>query len=71
MTSKNPELTFYDLKAKKKFRTSNYTLKAIKSEKGTRYFAFTTSPSETTSTRLISKELYDKMQTRAYIKKTF
>lgn len=45
------ELEFYDLKAKKKFTTSKYTIET----KGGRRFAFAMSPSGSRASRILGK----------------
>ncbi len=55
-------LKFYDLKKRKSFYTDKYKVFSKKSIKGTRYFAETTSPSGTKSTRLISKDVYKQVK---------
>jgi len=55
-------LKFYDLKKKKSFYTTNYKIFSKKSTKGTRYFAETTAPSGSKSTRLISKDLFKELK---------
>lgn len=56
------KIKFYDLKKKKSFYTNVYKVFSKKSTKGTRYFAETTAPSGSKSTRLISKDLYKKLK---------
>ena len=46
------ELTFYDLKAKKKFKSSDYKI----TKKGNRSFAICTAPSGIKSYRIVSSK---------------
>jgi len=56
------ELRFYDMKKKKKFRSSKYELKSKKTSTGMRYFAVAKAPSGIDSWRIISKETYQKLK---------
>ena len=49
------KLTFYDLTNRKKFNSSKYTKHSKRVNGRTMYFAKTTSPSGTKTTRILSK----------------
>ena len=51
-------LSFYDVKAKKKFNSSKYDLKTRKIKGTTRYFAVSNAPSKIKAWRIISKSVY-------------
>lgn len=52
-------LNFYDLTAKTKFKSSKYTKHSKRVNGRTMYFAKTTSPSGTKTTRILSKVDYN------------
>lgn len=52
------KLQFYDLKAKEKFETEDYTLESKETIRGKVYFAKTISPSGTKCSRIVTKEFY-------------
>lgn len=52
-------LNFYDLTTREKFSSSKYTKKSKKVNGRTMYFAKTTSPSGTKTTRILSKADYN------------
>jgi len=51
-----PSLTFYDLKAKKKFNSDKFEIVAKNTKRGKTYFAVTTAPSGVKSWRIVGKE---------------
>lgn len=55
-------LNFYDVRKKKKFSTSKYSLRSKRTPKGMRYFAVAKAPSGGDSYRLISKESYNQLK---------
>lgn len=54
------KIKFYDVKAKRKFMSSKYSLKTKNTKAGKKYFAVTIAPSGIESWRIISKEDYKK-----------
>lgn len=56
------KLNFYDVKRKKKFQSSNYSLKSKSTKRGKRYFAVAKAPSGIESWRVVSKEEYRKLK---------
>jgi len=55
-------LSFYDVRKRKKFSTTNYRLRSKRTPKGMRYFAIANAPSGGDSYRLISKETYNQLK---------
>ena len=55
-----PQLSFYDLKSKKKFNSDKYKFVMKNTKSGKRYFAVCNAPSGIKSWRIVGKDFYMK-----------